>query len=355
MKIGILTYHDINNFGAQLQAAALGNFISKNGLDAEIIDYLPFRTRQRIAGSILRPFFRGNFSEALAEIRKRARFRRSILSAARISKRKVYSCSHATRYAARYDILICGSDELWNFGNYLGYLPPYILDMPFEGKKISYAASLGNFDPPRQVKDRMVAALSSFDRILVRDRRTREFAQTAGYEAAEVLDPTFLCIDRAPYQPPIENYLLVSGILDARQISAVFEVAEALGIQVVTVGYRYAGHNDCYVEATPTEWVGWIKNARYHITSLFHGAALSIQQNTNFVAYLTPGKEHKIISMLDSFNQKSRLIQVTATPTEILNVIATTLDPDLPALVENRAKESGSMLMQAILGDTRCT
>ena len=39
MKIGILTFHRAENFGATLQAYALQTYLSQLGNDVEIIDY----------------------------------------------------------------------------------------------------------------------------------------------------------------------------------------------------------------------------------------------------------------------------------------------------------------------------
>ena len=38
MKIGIITYHCSNNYGAQLQAYATCHFLQKMGHEAEVID-----------------------------------------------------------------------------------------------------------------------------------------------------------------------------------------------------------------------------------------------------------------------------------------------------------------------------
>lgn len=41
MKIGILTYHRSNNYGALLQAIALRTVLSDNGHDVTFVDYWP--------------------------------------------------------------------------------------------------------------------------------------------------------------------------------------------------------------------------------------------------------------------------------------------------------------------------
>ena len=39
MKVGILTFHRAHNFGAMLQCYALQEYLTKKGLNVEVIDY----------------------------------------------------------------------------------------------------------------------------------------------------------------------------------------------------------------------------------------------------------------------------------------------------------------------------
>ena len=41
MKIGILTYHRAENYGAELQAVALRQYLTKQGAKVSFIDYYP--------------------------------------------------------------------------------------------------------------------------------------------------------------------------------------------------------------------------------------------------------------------------------------------------------------------------
>jgi hypothetical protein len=43
MKIGIITFHHIDNYGATLQAYALHKFLKQQGYNVEIIDYRPYK------------------------------------------------------------------------------------------------------------------------------------------------------------------------------------------------------------------------------------------------------------------------------------------------------------------------
>ena len=51
MKLGILTFHSVDNYGAVLQAFALQMYLKTLGHDVEIIDYRPsyFHPKRRLS------------------------------------------------------------------------------------------------------------------------------------------------------------------------------------------------------------------------------------------------------------------------------------------------------------------
>lgn len=316
MLIGILTYHSINNYGAQLQAASSQNFLAKHGYTAEIVDFRPFRGIARELNSIIRPIRQGELDLARSNLRTNQMFRSSIASIALLSPNRAYLTAQVASLCRRYDVIICGSDELWNFANYLGYMRPYILDFPLPDtiRKVSYAASLGDFVPSEKTKLRMKASLEKFHRILVRDPTTLRFVNSLGLKATRVLDPTFL-VDLPAAAPTISSYLMITGALSSAQVVNARSVAETLNLRPISVGYVYPGHEEISVgRVTPLQWIGYIRSADMHITSLFHGAAFSLKYRTPFAVYLTPSKEQKMISLVDIFNQRERLVLPTTEP-----------------------------------------
>jgi len=56
MKVGILTFHNVANYGATLQTYALFHILTSNGYDVELIDYFPSRISRRLK-AILRTIF----------------------------------------------------------------------------------------------------------------------------------------------------------------------------------------------------------------------------------------------------------------------------------------------------------
>jgi hypothetical protein len=349
MKIGILTYHDINNYGAQLQAASVERFLTSNGLDAELVDFRPWRHEVRRNTTILRALKKLKTAEAKRHVAMNRSFRASISEMARVSSGSTMFASQVHKICTHYDVLVCGSDELWNFGNYLGYMAPYILDIPLKpgARKVSYAASIGSFKPDAAMKGRMKAALSSFNRILVRDPASLKLVSELGFAATRVLDPTFLA-DLNPISPKQTGYVMISGGLTSQQVNNAVDASRILGLKPISVGVAYPGHESLYVPATPREWIGFVKNASYHITSLFHGAALSLKYDTPFAVYVTPGKEQKIASLVDLFSAGNRQVPVNADGQTVAQAASTPLPAELARIRQELVQASQDAFIAAV-------
>ncbi|WP_117196279.1 polysaccharide pyruvyl transferase family protein [Rhizobium terrae] len=351
MKIGILTYHDTNNYGAQLQAASIQQFLAAEGFDAELIDFRPLRYEIRRSMPLFRALIRLNFRSFLQQARVNTHFRNAIFDMAKISKHSAFLSSQVPQIALKYDVLICGSDELWNFGNFRGYMSPYILDFPVKlgVRKISYAASIGPYVPSGSISKKMEAALKQFSRILVRDPPTLELVSKFGFQADRVVDPTFLT-DLNPIKPDIAPYLMLSGGMTKTQVDQSLKAADILKLRPISVGVEYPGHANICVRATPREWIGFVKHASYHITSLFHGAALSLKYETRFCVFRTPGKEQKIMSLLEWMDASSRSIDPSASGEDIARVVSEPLSPKLPDIRDRHVSASRDLLLSTLAG-----
>ncbi len=350
MKIGVVTYHEINNYGAQLQAASLQRYIESKGYEVEIVNYKPIRTRIRIFMTILRPFLKFNFGGGIKEIRKRGMFVSNILKISRLGRKSLYRESEAKKdLYDTYDVLICGSDELWNFQNYLGYLGVYALDFKVSQstKKLSYAASLGSCEPDDSLTASLKASLSEFSNILVRDPCTLDYVESIGLTADRVLDPTFLFDFQTP-EPKMKNYLMITGTLSKHQVEVAIDAAQRLGLRPVSVGCTYPGFESIYIDATPLEWVGYIKNASFHFTSLFHGAVFSLKSRTSFAVYSSPEKMQKVGSLMGLFEQTERVVSLDANVEKLLSVSNVFYPPSFDEFFDGLVVKSQEMLIESI-------
>lgn len=353
-RIGILTYHDINNYGAQLQATSIQKFTESLGYKSELIDYTPIRARIRIIMTILRPLFRLKFKSFTLELKKRIRFWKSIRRMSHLSKKTFYSETSAMKYCyEQFDYLICGSDELWNFNSYLGYRKSYILDFKVADKvkKISYAASMGNCEPNDELTSKMQSSLKQFSSILVRDPYTKEFVDGLKVgEVTRVADPTLIWDVNAAQVNTRQPYLLLTGALMESQ--NVIEFAKSFAVKndlkIITIGAKPESLEHTVIYATPEEWIGYINNAAYHITSLFHGSIFSMKSKTKFAVVVPEEKQQKITSLLSWFAQEIRLVNPSFTESEITNALASDYNEVFQNLMDGVKNESQTALVAAL-------
>ena len=162
MKIGTITFHWANNYGAVLQAYALQQFLKNEGYDTEIIDYKPAKLyfRELIRDAI---FNRKNLT-------KRRKIRKFVKKHIYLSDKIAYQSNKVSKINA-YDTVICGSDQIWNA---VQANPVFFLDFVKNKKRISYAASMGNTKIPEDQQNRFRQLINNFDTISVREQECAE-------------------------------------------------------------------------------------------------------------------------------------------------------------------------------------
>ena len=155
VKIGIMTYYAVQNFGAALQAFALQQSVKRMGVTPELIRYYDKHNEGRPSGKrhsvfhILKDrYFR---NELLFHFRRFMRVRRNTISNSvafssfkndylNISREPYYDWDDLTKANTRYNGFIVGSDMVWTpIGQ---NLDAYFLQFAEKGKRYSYAASM---------------------------------------------------------------------------------------------------------------------------------------------------------------------------------------------------------------------
>lgn len=296
MKIGILTYYNVHNHGALLQANALKNVLEQEG------HHVVFLTFQR------------NYSNISSEQAKK--YRLSISSIPfyfhylkqkgisnflyNLAKRNTLNCYRRNHLFTDGcfedfdgDIVIIGSDEV--FSQEIGINPFFYGHGIPADRIISYA---GCFGPTTQTDilqndtyDLVCSGFNKMSSISVRDENSKNIVSSLGFSnVAIVSDPVFLYgypLEIHSFTPKHRNYLLIysydRNTNNSKEIEQIRFFAHSRGLIIFSVGYH---HNWCdkNINVSPTELLGYIKNADFVITDTFHGAALSILCNTQFAA-----------------------------------------------------------------------
>ena len=255
-----------------------------------------------------------------------------------------------------YDCLICGSDQVWLIYDHQGVDAPYFLGVgPETGlRRVSYAPSAGPMQSFGAFRDEVAPLLARFDALSVRDSNTGAAVADLGIgaEVTRVVDPTLIA-DFSPLVSgtPRRDEIVVVGKTNAAADDYIRFAAQSLGCKVRAVGTRSEAADLQRPFASPIEWLGHVGHARLVITSLFHGAAVSMALRTPFVALDCGGRAFKLEDLCGYLGVPERLLLTQDTggyaqDPALLGMSYAALDGRL----RDEARASTAFLEEAILG-----
>lgn len=334
-KVGILTFQNAINYGAFLQTYALQEILSDIAEVCEVInykadfiekDYNPFRIKKNIVKSLGRIILKSKI-----EIEKSKIFQRSSNQYLNLST-ECKTTEKLKEVCEKYDIVYCGSDQIWNCRitkNDLNYFLPFALE---KTKKCSYAASFGTFDISK-LSENAVDALNQFNKISVREESSVETLsrKVENSDKIEVdLDPTLLLDknDWSVFGKAIKEetpYILIYCVKAPNTlIKKAIEFSKEHNIRIIQIHYyKVKNKNINYVlDAGPSEFVSYFKNAKYVFTDSFHGTVFSIIFNKLFVTEmtLTDGTyNNRVAALLKLLELENRTIESGINPIEPIN------------------------------------
>lgn len=366
MKIGILTFHHVDNYGATLQACALWTFLNSQGYDVEIIDYRPLKIAWIYFRALL-PIKRVKSStsqtkkirineKSLIYISRYWKMRRFLLSHVKLSNKKFYDKKGLKYYQDKYDVVICGSDQIWCIDSFRGYNSSFFLDFVSNKttRKISYAASFGNTTKLGPYQKEIYTLINQFQTILVRDSNSLQIiANECNKKAIKVLDPTFLIkYDTLKTPPRITNkYLLlyVQADIQPEEEEFIKFLAAEQNLTIVSVGRNEALAQINLETARPKEWIGLHSEASYIVTNTFHGTVFSIIFHKPFTVFLPSDKSNKVRDLLNDFGLTNRIFSEKSKP-ELFSGEIFDIDYESVSIsLESKIMESKKHLIKAIL------
>lgn len=318
MKIGTLTFHWANNYGAVLQAYALQKHLVSLGHDAVVIDYFPHTYSKRTLRSFVlqvRRDGRGIFPDYIKG-QKIESFRRKYL---RLSRR--YSSIQELRAnPPELDAYICGSDQIWNTSFTRGgeghMTLSYFLDFGSPNvKRIAYAPSFGCTRYPLDLMDIVKEKLGCFDAISAREASGLQILKSMGLEkACLVTDPTLL-LSKSDYEDLLQVRSAVQRgrvfvyALHRRQ-NTIQQLARELSA-ARKWSVRKCEHSS-WSALGIEEWLREFSEAEAVVTNSFHGIVFAILFEKSFVAVPVEGAleemNDRIFTLLGQFNLQDRIV-----------------------------------------------
>lgn len=311
MKCGIMTYHNIPNYGAILQAYALCAAIRKLGMDCEIIDY---QCNNILKRELSLPQY-SNPVKVLAYKyfiwpHKQEQIKECVNFLQKFYSKRNYTKSTIQQANNQYDIFISGSDMIWNF-DVNGNDTSYFLDFTEESKKrISFASSVGGIWTDAQGK-KAKEELKRYQKVSVREEDTCNLIRNQlGIPCEVVCDPTMLLnsSEWAEFTNPVEdkNYVVVYFPYD-EILAAAKKYAEKSGKRLIVLGKAFPGKGKNYKTIySPQQWMSYIKYSDAVFTDSYHGLLFSLYFNR---PVWTNNKNNRIATLLQALGLETCYIE----------------------------------------------
>ena len=308
MRIGILTFHSGFNYGAFFQAYSLQKAISDLGHDCYIIDYKNFRHTYLEYRAALVSKDILTFPDRLLRVFK------FITAQKNLRRTKRYFTIEGTALN-QFDVIVFGSDEIWNLDNCLmGVDDVYFgkgVELP---KRVSYAASFGSFSNGSDTLPReYVNYLGAFSFLSVRDNNSLHILNTSITGNSELVpDPTFLydVLEKRQFPQRLQGVRYLA--LYATEISDhlkedIIAFSREKKIKIVAIGYGKEWADMNLVNLGPFEFLGAISNATFIFTNMFHGTIFSILSEKQFCIELSGYRQNKFFPMLTRLQVYDRI------------------------------------------------
>ncbi len=310
MKIGILTFHQSVNNGAVMQAYSLSKRLKQeySNAEIEIINYrkkstdifYSYRTLDYFKGSSFKGLVKKTYRLILdPKYLKRLRNRTKIFNDCqyKLPLSKVLISSDDTQELNQYinqnyDILVVGSDAVWNYV-LRGFPNAYFPGDDVKVRKMSYAASCYGMDFLQisdHEKSEICKVLSGFDFLGVRDEATEDFVQWSGCTSkpCHTCDPTvFLDVNDLPIDVEKLNKKLADrgfdfnkptiGIMGSGKILSMVRGMYADKYQIVSLYNYLKGADVNLYDLEPYEWAYVFRYFKVTFTTFFHGTLLSLR------------------------------------------------------------------------------
>jgi len=332
MKIGILTYHRAENYGALLQAYATKTYLESLGHEVSFVDYWPKYHSDYFKVFSWKSFLHSSLKSKLVKLN------RLMIMGHMLYKRKhtmqqfmheQLGLSNQPEYEDRksvtkkYDAVIYGSDQIWRKQHLGGVLFDdwyFGSDNVRADKKIVYAGSMGKIDTDDSDDIYVKEQMSHFDHIAVRESDLQIYLQRLGVEAVQVIDPVFLLSKEqweSLFIPSFKKgrYILFYNLLNTQEsVSFVKQLSKQTGLPIYEITKKtsfYSHYAHLINNASVGQFLGLVKGAEYVVSNSFHGVAFSLIFEKQFFAVGMEGKANRVISLLDSAGINDRYISST--------------------------------------------
>lgn len=312
MKIKIITIHGIPNFGSVFQSYALCEYLRTMGYsDTEIIDYNPPYFKPRSVRSII-----GKLLYCKQYKSRERKFRSFVERHVPHTQKKFTSLRQLKDAGLQANVYIAGGDQLWNPYYPCGQDDAYKLTWA-NGKKISYATSMGQTSFSLEQLNDLAMKISDYSFVSVRESSSVPLLEKAGIHAVHAVDPVLL-LEPSAYKKfivPVDQpkYLLVYLVAPSALLDRCVEyLSKQCGLKIILCsGFSRKCRCDEFLrDPSPDEMLSYIYHADFVLSASFHATLFSIIFHKQFATLLPcTSTNERIEDLLAHAEQQARIIR----------------------------------------------
>ncbi len=342
-KVGIATFIDSINYGALLQAYALGQYLSSTDCQVYYITSKDIKSSASYIG------IKKLFYELIAQ--------------KRISAKETTFSKFRDKYFAlidnveALDILICGSDQIWNIQITEGYDSVYW----GEGCKcsIGYAVSCGELELLKDTIDIFREKVKNFSAISVRENDlARLTSEVFGKKCSVVCDPSLLLTasDYEKISNPIrlikKDYVLIYQMgKNSFLYSVAKKIAKKKGLRIIEINnnmfdYLFKFYPRFYSRSVE-DFLALFRDASYIVTNSFHGTVFSLIYQKPFYSIKSKSRNARIIDLLSRIGLEERILEMAQNIEQFIPIDINYEEVNVE--LERFIKESKQFLNEAII------
>lgn len=295
-KVGIVTLNGYYNFGNRLQNFALTRVLENRGFEVETIwsgDEISFKSKLREVVIRFLPL-----KKSWRRQRKFYKFSKNYMKKRPLTQECIKD----------FDVFVAGSDQVWNYESVKNNIN-YLIAFAPKTKKISYAASLGNSDLPKEYVSIYKKYLDDFEYISVREEKAKQLLLNEvklSKNIEVVIDPTLLIdrdewenIEQIPARFQEREYILCYflGDMDKNIKKSISQYAKEKNYSIIDV---LNPQDSCYCIG-PQEFVYLIHHATLVCTDSFHSCVFSYIFHIPFLTFKRQGIWSNMYSRIDNF------------------------------------------------------
>lgn len=324
MKIAIVTVYDsVVNFGSFLQAYAMSKVLESRGHEVFFVRRMPndeilkrFNRLAKIQNSVSSK--KGIKAKFLSQRSKH------VIQREMDANKNRYKCSLSDWKSIKIidpaeiedcgiQLVICGSDEIWNIHNKDIDLDFYSCGWVKHIPKLAYAISSGNSKTSEYLNDpEFFNAVGDFCKILPRDQMTQSMiSDITNVKESIVCDPTLLLgqdgFTLTNKGKEFGKYILVySYFLTRKEKKFIKKYARNNGLKIISPCI-YSSIADEVVYTSALDFPSLVFNAECVYTTTFHGTIFSLMFAKRFCALSRLPKVANLLEQLETYDHELNL------------------------------------------------